>query len=131
MIVLVTGDRNWDDEEAIWRRLSILPENTVLVHGACRGLDSIADFVGSRLGFKIRSELADWKRHGRQAGPIRNRRMYDIYKPNLVLAFHRDISRSRGTKDMIRYALRKNANIELFTGSEVIVDQNRIRQLVK
>jgi hypothetical protein len=41
---------------------------------------------------------ADWANHGKAAGPIRNRKMLDL-KPDLVLAFHADLTNSKGTKD--------------------------------
>lgn len=51
--------------------------------------------------------FADWKTHGRAAGPIRNQRMIDEWKPTLVIAF----AGGRGTADMIRRA--KAAGIEV------------------
>jgi hypothetical protein len=128
--VLVTGDRNWDDTETVLQRLLALPSDTVLVHGDARGLDRIAGEIGRHLGFTVHPEPANWLKHGHRAGPIRNRRMYNEYKPTLVLAFHSDIDNSRGTRDMVRYVLKTDTPIELFTGNTVIVDRERIRQLV-
>jgi hypothetical protein len=128
--VLVTGDRNWDDTETVLQRLLELPNDTVLVHGDARGLDRIAGEIVKHLGFTVYSEPANWSKYGRSAGPIRNRIMYDVYQPTLVLAFHSDIANSRGTRDMVRYVLKTDTPIELFTGNTVIVDRERIRQLV-
>jgi predicted solute-binding protein len=41
---------------------------------------------------------ADWARLGRKAGPIRNQRMLDEAKPDVVIAF----PGGRGTADMLR-----------------------------
>ena len=130
MVVLVTGDRNWDDPEIVLQRLLLLPADTILVHGAARGLDTMADVIACHLGFTVYSEPANWQLYKKSAGPIRNRHMYDTYKPDLVLAFHNNINGSRGTKDMVEYVLETNTPIELFTKTEVIVDREHIRQLV-
>ncbi len=47
---------------------------------------------------------ADWKRYGRAAGRIRNALMLEYEKPDLVIAFHEDLSTSRGTLDMLKRA---------------------------
>ena len=48
---------------------------------------------------------ADWIRHGRAAGPIRNEQMLREGCPDLVVAFHDDPGLGRGTADMVRRAL--------------------------
>ncbi|HVM95122.1 MAG TPA: hypothetical protein VMT89_01980, partial [Candidatus Acidoferrales bacterium] len=53
-----------------------------------------------RLGF-----MADWRRNGRAAGPIRNQQMLTEGKPDLVVAF----PGGRGTRDMVNKA--KAANV--------------------
>jgi hypothetical protein len=129
--VLVSGDRDWTDTELTLQRLLTLPIDTVLVHGGAPGLDLIAAEIGKYLGFTIYKEPAKWKLYGRAAGPIRNERMYDIYKPDILLAFHGNIARSRGTKHMVKYVLPTNTPIELFTGTEIITDRNRLNTLVQ
>jgi hypothetical protein len=54
------------------------------------------------------NEPADWKAHGRAAGPIRNQRMIDEHRPELVVA----APGGRGTADMVRRA--RAAGIEVF-----------------
>lgn len=104
MIVLVTGDRNWQDVQKVRDALKKLPKNTTIVHGAAKGADSIADKVAKELGFTIIPYKADWQLYGRAAGPIRNRQMFNENHPDLVIAFHPDLSKSKGTRDMVNYA---------------------------
>jgi hypothetical protein len=52
--------------------------------------------------------VAQWKKHGRAAGPIRNQRMLDEGKPDLVVAF----PGGRGTADMIRRAERAGVPVQ-------------------
>lgn len=81
--------------------LKQFPAGTVLIHGAARGADKLADEIGKELGFEIIACPADWNLHGRAAGPIRNEQMLK-HKPDLVLAF--PLEDSRGTWDMVRKA---------------------------
>ena len=110
MLVLICGDRNWTNREAIRRELSKLnPADDTIMHGAARGADSIAGSEAKAMGFTVRSYPAQWDTHGRSAGPIRNRLMLS-QGPQLVLAFHPDITTSKGTKDMVMIA--RKAGIE-------------------
>ncbi len=117
MKILVTGSRNWGVQhiEIIVRELSAFPKGTILVHGAClTGVDMIADVIGREMGFDVRPYPADWngwRKKGKPlaAGPIRNREI--VFSENLkdepidlCIAFHDNIAKSSGTKDMKEYA---------------------------
>lgn len=104
--ILVTGDREWDDIPRVLEELKGFRPGTILVHGACRGADIICAAMAEALGFVVRGYPADWEKHRRAAGPIRNRQMLkEEHKPeepiDLVLAFHNNIENSSGTADMI------------------------------
>ena len=104
LVILVTGDREWRSPKQIriiYRELAVFPKGSILVHGAARGVDSLAGEIGKELGFEIRAYPADWEQYGRAAGPIRNRLMLKEQKPDIVIAFHHRIDESKGTKDMI------------------------------
>jgi hypothetical protein len=51
-------------------------------------------------GIAVKEYPADWQKHGKAAGPIRNRQMLEDGKPDLVIAF----SGGRGTANMISQA---------------------------
>lgn len=112
MIVLVCGDRFWTDKEKIRVRLGKLPAGTTVIHGAARGADSIAGAEAQEFGFKVMAVPADWAKHGKAAGPIRNREMLD-QKPDLVIAFHPNLEGSKGTKDTVTEAWRRGIPVEL------------------
>jgi len=116
-LVLVCGDRDWIDEGLIEKRLSQLPPGTTIVHGAARGADTLAGTVAKRLGFKVIPMPAKWTLYGKAAGPIRNREMLDL-KPRLVIAFHPNLERSRGTKDCVTEAKRRGITTELIGEEE-------------
>lgn len=109
--ILVTGSRDWWSKEVVWEALqeaySYCPGGVeaVVVHGACpSGADSLASGWARANKVKIERHPADWKTHGRAAGPIRNREMVKL-GADICLAFIRDNSRgASGTADMTEKA---------------------------
>lgn len=116
MRILVCGDRDWDDIEAIVRELSKFPaeSSTVVIHGAQRGADTIAGVVAEELGMTVIAFPADWNLYGRFAGPIRNKQMLVEGQPDVVFAFHHDLTKSRGTKNMVKQASDANVPVKVF-----------------
>lgn len=103
MRVLVCGGRDYRNYETVyeWIRDQVDFGGCVtVIHGGCSGADNVADYVAGELGLDIEVYPADWKRHGKAAGPIRNQQMLDDGKPDIVLAF----PGGRGTADMVRRA---------------------------
>lgn len=117
MKVLVCGDRNWNDPKLIKLRLKKLSRNTIIIHGAARGADTLAGIAAKELGMEVIEFPAKWNIYGIAAGPIRNQQMLE-QNPDLVIAFHDDIDSSKGTKDMMNRAKRKGIPTELH-GKEI------------
>lgn len=59
----------------------------LVVHGAARGADAIAECVARELGYVTEPHPADWAKHGRRAGILRNLEMFEAGRPRLVIAF--------------------------------------------
>ena len=100
--VLVCGGRYFGDKEAVFRELDAIRsrhESMVLIQGGASGADGIAREWCQLRKISFITVDADWDRHGRAAGPIRNREML-VLEPDLVLAF----KGGRGTADMVRQA---------------------------
>ncbi len=129
--ILVCGDRRWKDRDLIKVVLESLREEYSqirIIHGNCEGADKIAGKIGKELGYQVRKFRADWDRYGDAAGPIRNREMITSQKISLVLAFHGDISKSRGTKNMINQSLKAKLPILLIdTDGEIEEITERIK----
>lgn len=106
--ILACGDRNWIDKSSIDAVISELirqyGDEIAIIHGNCRGADRLAGEVALERELVTVAVPAKWKKHDKAAGPIRNRYMLDKCRPHLVVAFHPDISRSRGTRHMINIA---------------------------
>lgn len=118
--ILVTGDRNWDDIHRVVEELKGYRPGTILVHGACRGADNTCAAVAEALGFKVRSYPADWEKHRKAAGPIRNQQMLTLeHKPDepidMCLVFHNDIENSKGTADMLDRVIKAELPWKLIT----------------
>src|SRR5690606_33153617 len=88
------------------------------IHGAATGADTQAGQAARDRGLEVQEFPADWKRLGRSAGQVRNRRMFDATQPDLVIAFHDDLSQSRGTRGMVDYALSRGAEVYLISSEE-------------
>ena len=116
MRVLVCGDRNWEDAQTIRRDLLGFPTGTVIIQGGCRGADRLARRVAEELGLQVEEYPADWRRYGRGAGPVRNQRMLKEGGPDLVLAFHPDLTESKGTKDMVGRARKAGIEVRVLSG---------------
>lgn len=79
---------------------SWLPLDIVIIEGGARGVDRAA-FDWAIVNFaQIKEYPADWKKHGKVAGPIRNKQMIDEGKPDVVIAF----PGGRGTANMVEQA---------------------------
>lgn len=109
MRVLICGSRGWKDVqpiEAVILGYGALNGSLTLIHGHCPdGADAIADRVALKHGLEPVRVPANWKRFGKGAGPIRNQKMLDEQKPEVVIAF-RAHGKSTGTDDMIKRALK-------------------------
>jgi hypothetical protein len=97
--ILIAGGRDLQpDLVARWLN-EHLTGPLVVIHGDARGADQGAVIFGAG-----RAEVipfpADWEKHGRAAGAIRNRQMLVEGKPDLVIAF----PGGRGTADCCKQA---------------------------
>jgi hypothetical protein len=104
MRVLICGGRNFEDRGMMFRVLDTLHDQTpfsVVIHGMARGADRLADHWALYNRIPAYRFHAVWSQHGRAAGPIRNQRMLNLGKPDLVVAF----PGGNGTSDMTRKAL--------------------------
>lgn len=90
MRLLVCGGRDYDDIATLHRKLQALHDLrpiSVLIHGAAMGADSMAGSWARHRGIPEHPYPADWTKHRKAAGPIRNQQMLDEGKPDLVIAF--------------------------------------------
>ena len=120
--IIVCGGRQYTNRVVIERALWALLRKHgpfVLVHGDCRGADrtaeAMADIInaveedngGDPESIEVERHPADWRAHGRRAGPLRNRHMASLGAIGCV-AF----PGQRGTASMVDIA--KNHGIPVW-----------------
>lgn len=117
--LLVTGSRDWTDRDEIsvmlYSALQFLGGSATLISGACEtGADRIAeDIWENEIGGKVERHPADWTKHGKKAGYIRNKAMVDS-GIDLCVAFVKN--NSRGASMTVNLATK--AHIETWTSRE-------------
>ena len=116
MRVLVCGGRRCKDQLTLGSWLGGIHKDhtiTAIIHGGANGADTLAGLFGEYANIPVEVFPANWKRDGRAAGPIRNARMLEKGRPDLVLAF----AGGKGTADMISKA--KAAGIPVTIGEPI------------
>lgn len=104
MRVLVTGGRDYANDFFVSMTLAsigkLFNDDVTLIVGDATGVDAMARKSGEALGWNVQVFEADWDEHGRAAGPIRNKRMIEEGKPDVVVAY----PGGRGTADCVSQA---------------------------
>lgn len=119
MRVIVCGSRGYWNVPAIRARLrGLVDDDALVILGRARGADRMAEAVALDLGLAVDAYPADWKRHGRRAGWVRNADMLRALRDGepgerrLVIAFWD--GRSPGTAGMIRMAQMAGVEVEIY-----------------
>jgi hypothetical protein len=111
MRLLVCGGREFNDFAAVSDELTWLSGShsiDVVIHGGARGADTLAGEWAKLNRIPIQVYRADWGKHGKAAGPLRNKQMLVEGKPDMVLAF----PGGRGTANMIAQAREAGVTVE-------------------
>lgn len=109
--VLVCGGRDYANRAFVFATLDdIGPAH--LVTGDADGADALAREWAQDRCIPYTTYPADWRKHGKKAGPIRNRQMFEAEKPTLVVAF----AGGRGTASMVSIATAGGAQVLNFGG---------------
>lgn len=83
---------------------------TTVISGQARGPDSHGELWAKKQGLGVISKPADWAKHGKAAGPIRNEEMAQEAEA-LIAVWD---GTSRGTADMIRKAEARGLRVFVF-----------------
>jgi len=114
MNLLICGSRTWSDYDLLRDVIKGVSENVeidALVAGGAVGADQMAAAAAKELKIIFREYRADWDKHGKAAGPIRNQEMLDKEHPSLLIAFWD--GKSKGTIDMISRANKAGCRIRI------------------
>jgi hypothetical protein len=119
MRILVCGGRDYSDRQKVYDVLndyhskrSLYPLGiTAIIHGGAKGADTLAHDWAKCISVSIEMYPADWEKHGRAAGAIRNKQMLDEGLPDLVIAF----PGGRGTANMVDQATKAGVKVILIS----------------
>ena len=128
-VIVVTGDRCYSDVDLISEVLGIYRKKypkLEIIQGGATGVDTIALTYAQHFKIPCQSFKANWKMWGRAAGPLRNQEMLDDGNPSLVLAFHNNISKSKGTKDMIKRCVDRHVLVLLIDNTRKLVPVTKL-----
>lgn len=101
MKTIVAGSRSITDYEVVKKAIEKSGfAITEVVCGCAEGVDTLGARWGRANGIPVKMFPADWKKHGKAAGPIRNIRMAN-YADALIAVWD---GASRGTEHMVRAA---------------------------
>ncbi len=116
-LLCITGERETNKFYPLIKRLLLEYKPEKVIFGDCSGVDTDARQICDENKIPYEVFPANWVLHKKAAGPIRNQQMINA-KPDLVLAFHSDIKKSRGTRNTILLAKRHNIRYELYSAIE-------------
>jgi len=118
MKVIIAGSRTIKDFDDIDKALGIAAEMgitkesiTEIVSGGATGADKFGELYAKCNHLPVKVFLPDWTKHGRAAGPIRNKQMVD-YADALIAVWD---GKSKGTLSTIKYAQEKGIQICVYT----------------
>lgn len=88
--VLVCGGRDYRDRARVFKvldRLHAERDFRVVIHGMASGADHEAEVWAGVRHVALHRFAAQWAKYGKAAGPMRNQRMINEGRPDLVVAF--------------------------------------------
>jgi Predicted Rossmann fold nucleotide-binding protein involved in DNA uptake len=103
MRIAIIGSRDYIDLERVRNYVNSLPEDTIIVSGGARGVDSAAESAARARGLQTIIFPADWEAHGKGAGFIRNADI--VANADMIVAFW--LGKSKGTLDTVQKACRQ------------------------
>lgn len=104
MKTIIAGSRAITDYETICQAVAHFNEDiTEVVSGCARGVDTLGEQWAQMRQVPVKRFPADWNKHGKSAGYIRNRQMAE-YAEALIAVWD---GKSRGTKNMIEEAKKR------------------------
>ena len=115
MNLIIAGGRDFDDYPLLCKSLDHLLKNTdkstiTVFSGQAKGADSLGEQYAKQRHIPVKHFPADWDKHGKKAGILRNQEMLDAGASHLV-AFWDGVS--KGTADMVNRATKAGLHIRV------------------
>lgn len=113
MRLLVCGGRDYQNSRYVYDILDAYHKQyliNVIIEGDARGVDRMAGYWAKKNKIDLLLFPAEWEKYGKRAGYLRNKRMLDEGKPDLVIAF----PGGKGTAMMIKLATEAGVKVSTF-----------------
>lgn len=111
MKVIIAGSRSIHNYSVLLKTMNSARDNgweiTEIVSGGAYGVDQLGERYASEFGIPLKRFPADWNRHGRSAGFIRNEKMAE-YADALIAIWD---GKGSGTVHMIKQAEKNNLKL--------------------
>lgn len=128
--IIIPGSRGFTNfplmERMLDRLLLQYGDDIEIVSGHAEGADKLGEEYAKKHNIKCAVFPAQWEKHGRKAGPLRNTQMleYAMKQEPVVVAFWD--GQSRGTLDMLGKAQRNGV-----PATVIICENSRVLRIVK
>ena len=111
MKVIIAGSRGFTNFKLLCERCSFFigEHDVTIISGTAQGADRFGELFAAKSNYPVRRYPADWKRHGKRAGYLRNEAM--AHSANALIAFWD--GKSRGTKHMITLAYKHGLKVRV------------------
>lgn len=108
--IAIVGSRHFPNRDVVIEFINALPSDVEIMSGGAIGVDNWSAEAAKAVGLRVQVFHADWDRHGRKAGPIRNAEI--VANADRVVAFWD--TRSRGTLNTVIQAISRCLPVEVF-----------------
>lgn len=98
MKVIIAGSRDITDYDTVVNAVDNHPFESIteIVSGCAKGVDTVGERIAENCDIPLQKFSADWSKHGKAAGPIRNRQMAEYADAAIVIH-----NGSKGSLNMI------------------------------
>ncbi len=107
--IAIVGSRKFDRLHLVSEFVVTLPADATVISGGAGGVDQAAEAAARASGLAVLIFDADWARHGRAAGPIRNVEIVEA--ADELIAFWE--GESRGTLNSVALAARRGIPVRV------------------
>jgi hypothetical protein len=123
MKLIIAGSRDFSNWDYFINHFIKMPEwllNTVdeIVSGGAQGADYLGECLAQSCGLRLTRFLADWEKHGKRAGMIRNTQMAE-YADGLIAFWD---GQSSGTNNMIKQMKRYDDKFAFIIRTDLNID---------
>lgn len=112
--IVIAGGRDFKDYKSLKKRVlyyigNMNMNDVTIVSGGANGADSLGERFAKEFGYNLKRFPADWDKHGKSAGFIRNAQMAK-YADACIVFWD---GKSRGTKHMIDLANKEKIKLRV------------------